>query len=1027
MNFYYGIVENRNDPLKLGRCQVRVVGLHTHDKNLLPTSELPWATPMQPVVSAAMNGIGHSPIGPVEGTSVVIIFADEDLQQPILLGTLGGIPSEPIPPDSDDSGPILATSKTSDIKLTTVASPTTGRQLTFYDKNNPNSRNLTSKLKPNMKVIGYGIRKETYIVSIDSGTQITVNNDVKNYGENIISFEDPPTNLDEVNKSKLQNYVTSGTGNVVTDSSGNPIKKTIPSSQPVVKENATNNSIPTIPPPKSVKNQTEASNGIKALISACDKVGLTTKEQKCSLLGIAGGESAWVPKKESHDYSSAARLKQIYSFLTDEEAEQYTNATKKGISKEQFFSVMYGTTKRGKNFLGNQNDTDGGKYYGRGFIQLTGRGNYQRYQDQAKAYGLDLNIVDDPDSLDSDLNVSALVAALYVKDRVPKGVNVSDTPGYFYAAKKAVGVNVPDIAARKLAYYEYFYGSQATGSVEKDAGAPPPEPPKDTDPPVIVPAPSKRSVQTGSVNMGFRDPNNKYPLKEYVGEPDTNRLSRGIIDGTIVPKKDKNRKLTIPRSFRLGTWDQPETVYGSKYPYNKVFESESGHIQEFDDTPGYERIHTYHRTGTFTEVDPNGTQINCIVGDNFIIMERNGCVSVSGECNITVEGNTNIFARSDANIQVSNNANIEVGNNLNVGVAKNVDMVVGQDISIKAVGDLNIEAQNINVKSREDMDILALASTRFTSNSSMELLTSGNMRLDYGRGDFGNGATSASVEDIKLTAPEVGQPVNPIVPFLIPPERQFEEKTAAETPEDWDTPEGRKQSDTLARNNGVIGAPIPSADESAEKQSGGSNTTIPVDCKVIFSSQEFPKDYRLSKNFTLGMLITSPEHRLVDQMLKEAKDGPEILYTKQQIVCNLAQLCQNILEPMLDVLPNGIAGYKKQWQINSGYRLKGVIQNESATSDHCKGRAVDIGILLPDVNNKTYEIIQQAEKIIPYDQLILEYRYPSSCWIHVGYRSEARRKMAFTMVNDASYKKNDVGQPYGFYLLTSIPPKNAVS
>ena len=110
MNIYFGVVENRSDPLELGRCQVRVVGLHTHDKNLLPTSDLPWCASMQPTMSAAMNGIGFSYVGPVEGTSVVVTYLDDSMQQGLILGAVGGIATEPVPVDYDDSGPILNSS-----------------------------------------------------------------------------------------------------------------------------------------------------------------------------------------------------------------------------------------------------------------------------------------------------------------------------------------------------------------------------------------------------------------------------------------------------------------------------------------------------------------------------------------------------------------------------------------------------------------------------------------------------------------------------------------------------------------------------------------------------------------------------------------------------------------------------------------------------------------------------------------------------------------------------------------------------
>ena len=89
---YTGVIEDRNDPLKLGRCKVRIVGLHTHDVAKLPTADLPWAVPMQPITSAALSGIGTTPLGLVEGTWVVVMFQDDENQYPIILGSIGGIP-----------------------------------------------------------------------------------------------------------------------------------------------------------------------------------------------------------------------------------------------------------------------------------------------------------------------------------------------------------------------------------------------------------------------------------------------------------------------------------------------------------------------------------------------------------------------------------------------------------------------------------------------------------------------------------------------------------------------------------------------------------------------------------------------------------------------------------------------------------------------------------------------------------------------------------------------------------------------
>lgn len=85
-NWWVGVVENRNDPLKMGRCQVRIFGYHTENKQLIPTEDLPWA----PCLSSPNSTQSFSP--PKEGDFVVGFFSDGSSNQaPTIMGTYVGI------------------------------------------------------------------------------------------------------------------------------------------------------------------------------------------------------------------------------------------------------------------------------------------------------------------------------------------------------------------------------------------------------------------------------------------------------------------------------------------------------------------------------------------------------------------------------------------------------------------------------------------------------------------------------------------------------------------------------------------------------------------------------------------------------------------------------------------------------------------------------------------------------------------------------------------------------------------------
>ena len=84
--WWVGVVEERADPLGLGRCRIRIFGWHTDNDSYLPKDELPWAQPMYPV----NNSKTISP--PKVGDWIVGFFMDGmSGQAPIMMGVLPGM------------------------------------------------------------------------------------------------------------------------------------------------------------------------------------------------------------------------------------------------------------------------------------------------------------------------------------------------------------------------------------------------------------------------------------------------------------------------------------------------------------------------------------------------------------------------------------------------------------------------------------------------------------------------------------------------------------------------------------------------------------------------------------------------------------------------------------------------------------------------------------------------------------------------------------------------------------------------
>ena len=103
--WWFGVVEDRIDPLELGRCRVRCFGWHNESPNQIPVDKLPWAHPIVPYGLKSVQP-------PTEGTMVFGFFADgEEGQYPIIMGTVPGIPDEIRDISAGFSDPLSAADK----------------------------------------------------------------------------------------------------------------------------------------------------------------------------------------------------------------------------------------------------------------------------------------------------------------------------------------------------------------------------------------------------------------------------------------------------------------------------------------------------------------------------------------------------------------------------------------------------------------------------------------------------------------------------------------------------------------------------------------------------------------------------------------------------------------------------------------------------------------------------------------------------------------------------------------------------
>ena len=96
---------------------------------------------------------------------------------------------------------------------------------------------------------------------------------------------------------------------------------------------------------------------------------------------------------------------------------------------------------------------------------------------------------------------------------------------------------------------------------------------------------------------------------------------------------------TIPNA---GSTDEPASTYKTKYPFNQVQTFGSGHVVEYDNTPGAERIRVYHKSGSYDVTNPNGDKVSKSVNDGYVIIDNDNIVYIGGNLKVTIGGDADV-------------------------------------------------------------------------------------------------------------------------------------------------------------------------------------------------------------------------------------------------------------------------------------------------------------------------------------------------------------------------------------------------
>lgn len=285
------------------------------------------------------------------------------------------------------------------------------------------------------------------------------------------------------------------------------------------------------------------------------------------------------------------------------------------------------------------------------------------------------------------------------------------------------------------------------------------------DPIVIGSLPSTLGSQVPDYSKGFTDPFGVYPKwsdgtadTSLAAKPDTytehpvyTERARMKVPSVPIAKRSKVSSVAgdeADAAYERGGWAEPELRGGqtSQYPYNAVTEYEGGILQEFDSSPGAQRITTMHPSGSYDEIVVDGSRTIKVVGDGYEIILGNKNMYIKGDISMTVDGSMSQMVKGDYTLEVGGNLYQTVIGSSQTKILGNDVKEVGQDVSVNIAAEYYVNCGRSHSLSvgTDKIELVAGTSTRQIGGGYSSSVTGDEARTV--RGNYSKAVSFNSME-----------------------------------------------------------------------------------------------------------------------------------------------------------------------------------------------------------------------------------------------------------------------------------------